>query len=131
VSSIEQEEEIATVEKNIETYTASGYNISSYEAELEYLEDKLAIYEANLTKVLTQYGKDAEFELDEDQQAKIKQWYTNAETEIEGGTLVTRSYIKALTETASDIKFANAANSEKLAEFLELLLVQCDKADEE
>ena len=125
------EEEIATVEKNIETYTASGYNISSYEAELEYLEDKLAIYEANLTKVLTQYGKDAEFELDEDQQAKIKQWYTNAETEIEGGTLVTRSYIKALTETASDIKFANAANSEKLAEFLELLLVQCDKADEE
>ena len=125
------EEEIATVEENIETYTASGYNISSYEAELAYLEDKLAIYEANLTKVLTQYGKDAEFELDEDQQAKIKQWYTNAETELEGGTLVTRSYIKALTETASDIKFAKAANSAKLAEFLELLLVQCDKADEE
>ena len=122
---------LLTFWKNIETYTASGYNISSYEAELAYLEDKLAIYEANLTKVLTQYGKDAEFELDEDQQAKIKQWYTNAETEIEGGTLVTRSYIKALTETASDIKFANAANSEKLAEFLELLLVQCDKADEE
>ena len=123
--------QLTTVEKNIETYTASGYNISSYEAELAYLEDKLAIYEANLTKVLTQYGKDAEFELDEDQQAKIKQWYTNAETEIEGGTLVTRSYIAKLTEIVDSITFANSNGKAEFLEFLDLLLEQCNKADEE
>ena len=125
------EEEIKKVEENIETYTKSGYNIATYEAELAFLEDKLAVYEKALADTLTKYNKEAEFELDEDQVAKITQWYTPAETAIEGGTIVTRSYIDLLTANANDIKFAKQENAAKLAEFLELLLVQCNKTDEE
>lgn len=123
-------EEIATVDENIETYKESGYNISTYEAEKAYLETKLAKYEQALKDLLgDEYTED--YKLDEEVQEKIDQWYTNAESEIEGGTLVTRSYIAKLTEVKNNITFANSNGLAKFEEFLELLLAQCDKADAE
>ena len=123
-------EEIATVDENIETYKESGYNISTYEAEKAYLETKLAKYEQALKGLLgDEYTED--YKLDEEVQEKIDQWYTNAESEIEGGTLVTRSYIAKLTEVKNNITFANSNGLAKFEEFLELLLAQCDKADAE
>ena len=123
-------EEIATVDENIETYKESGYNISTYEAEKAYLETKLAKYEQALKDLLgDKYTED--YKLDEEVQEKIDQWYTNAESEIEGGTLVTRSYIAKLTEVKNNITFANSNGLAKFEEFLELLLAQCDKADAE
>ncbi|MBE6131488.1 MAG: hypothetical protein E7183_07175 [Erysipelotrichaceae bacterium] len=123
-------EEIATVDENIETYKASGYNISTYEAEKAYLETKLAKYEKALKDLLGDEFSD-EYELDEEVQEKIDQWYTNAESEVEGGTLLTRSYIAKLTEVKNDITFANSNGLSRLEEFLELLLAQCDKTDAE
>ena len=123
-------EKIATVDENIETYKESGYNISTYEAEKAYLETKLAKYEQALKDLLgDEYTED--YKLDEKVQEKIDQWYTNAESEIEGGTLVTRSYIAKLTEVKNNITFANSNGLAKFEEFLELLLAQCDKADAE
>ena len=123
-------EEIAKVDENIETYKESGYNISTYEAEKAYLETKLAKYEQALKDLLgDEYTED--YKLDEEVQEKIDQWYTNAESEIEGGTLVTRSYIAKLTEVKNNITFANSNGLAKFEEFLELLLAQCDKADAE
>lgn len=123
-------EEIATVDENIETYKESGYNISTYEAEKAYLETKLAKYEQALKDLLgDEFTED--YELDEEVQEKIDQWYTNAETEIEGGTLVTRSYIAKLTEVKNNITFANSNGLARFEEFLELLLAQCDKTDAE
>ena len=123
-------EKIATVDENIETYKESGYNISTYEAEKAYLETKLAKYEQALKDLLgDEYTED--YKLDEEVQEKIDQWYTNAESEIEGGTLVTRSYIAKLTEVKNNITFANSNGLAKFEEFLELLLAQCDKADAE
>lgn len=123
-------EEIAKVDENIETYKESGYNISTYEAEKAYLETKLAKYEQVLKDLLgDEYTED--YKLDEEVQEKIDQWYTNAESEIEGGTLVTRSYIAKLTEVKNNITFANSNGLAKFEEFLELLLAQCDKADAE
>ena len=123
-------EEIATVDKNIETYKESGYNISTYEAEKAYLETKLAKYEKALKDLLGDEFTE-EYELDEEVQEKIDQWYTNAESEIEGGTLLTRSYIAKLTEVKNDITFTNSNGLARFEEFLELLLAQCDKTDAE
>ena len=122
--------EIETVEENIASYKDSGYDVSSYEAEKAELEVKLAKYEAALKEIL---GDDftEDYELDEEVSERINAWYTNAESEVEGGTLVTRSYITKLTEIMNDIAFANANNKADLVEFLELLLEQCDKADAE
>ena len=123
-------EEIATVDENIETYKASGYNISTYEAEKAYLETKLAKYEQALKDLLgDEFTED--YKLDEEVQEKIDQWYTNAESEIEGGTLLTRSYIAKLTEVKNDITFTNSNGLARFEEFLELLLAQCDKTDAE
>ena len=123
-------EEIATVDENIETYKASGYNISTYEAEKAYLETKLAKYEQALKDLLgDEFTED--YKLDEEVQEKIDQWYTNAESEIEGGTLLTRSYITKLTEVKNDITFTNSNGLARFEEFLELLLAQCDKTDAE
>ena len=123
-------EEIATIEENIETYKQSGYDISSYEAEKAEAEVKLAKYEAALKEIL---GDDfaEDYKLDEEVSEKINAWYTNAESKVEGGTLVTRSYITKLTEIMNDIAFANTNNKANLVEFLELLQEQCDKADAE
>lgn len=123
-------EEIATVDENIASYKESGYDISTYEAEKAFLETKLEKYEATLKEIL---GEDftEDYELDEDVKERIDQWYTNAETEVEGGTLVTRSYIAKLTEIMNDITFANSNSKAELVEFLELLLEQCDKVDAE
>lgn len=123
-------EEIATVDENIASYKESGYDISTYEAEKEYLNTKLAKYEQALKDLLgDKYTKD--YKLDEEVQEKIDQWYTNAETEVEGGTLVTRSYIAKLTEVKNNITFANNNGLARFEEFLELLLAQCDKTDAE
>ncbi len=123
-------EEIATVEENIESYTTSGYDISSYEAQLAFLEAKLEKYEAALQELLgDEYTED--YELDKETQEKIDKWYTNAETAVEGGTLVTRSYIAKLTEIIDEITFANASTKAEVLDFLELLEAQCDKVDEE
>ena len=123
-------EEIATVDKNIETYKASGYNISTYEAEKAYLETKLAKYEKALKDLLgDKYTED--YKLDEEVQEKIDQWYTSAESEVEGGTLLTRSYIAKLTEVKNNITFTNSNGLARFEEFLELLLAQCDKTDAE
>ena len=123
-------EEIAKVDENIASYKESGYSIATYEAEKAYLETKLAKYEKALKDLLgDKYTED--YKLDEDVQKRIDQWYTNAETAVEGGTLVTRSYVAKLTEIKNDIKFANSNSLTKLEEFLELLLAQCDKTDAE
>lgn len=123
-------EEIATVDENIETYKASGYNISTYEAEKAYLETKLAKYEKALKDLLgDKYTED--YKLDEEVQEKIDQWYTSAESEVEGGTLLTRSYIAKLTEVKNNITFTNSNGLARFEEFLELLLAQCDKTDAE
>ena len=62
---------------------------------------------------------------------RIDAWYTNAESKVEGGTIVTRSYIEKLTEIMNNITFADANNKTQLVEFLSLLLEQCEKADAE
>ena len=121
---------IAEVDKNIDSYTQSGYDVSSYEAEKAYLETKLEKYEAVLKDILgDEFAED--YKLEEDVQEKIDQWYTNAETTVEGGTLVTRSYIAKLTEIVDSITFANSNGKAEFLEFLDLLLEQCNKADEE
>ena len=123
-------EKIKTVDENIKSYKESGYDISSYEAEKAQLEIKLAKYEETLKALV---GEDYEegYELDAEVKERIDAWYTNAETEVEGGTLVTRSYIAKLTEVMNNITFKDANNKAELVEFLELLLEQCDKADAE
>ena len=121
---------IAEVDKNIDSYTQSGYDVSSYEAEKAYLETKLEKYEALLKDILgDEFAED--YKLEEDVQEKIDQWYTNAESTVEGGTLVTRSYIAKLTEIVDSITFANSNGKAEFLEFLDLLLEQCNKADEE
>lgn len=123
-------EKIKTVEENIASYKESGYDVSAYEAEKAQLEAKLEKYETALKALV---GEDYEegYELDEEVKERIDQWYTNAEKEVEGGTLVTRSYITKLTEIMNNITFADANDKAELVEFLELLLEQCDKADAE
>ena len=71
------------------------------------------------------------YELDAEVKERIDAWYTNAESKVEGGTLVTRSYISKLTEIMNNITFADANNKTQLVEFLSLLLEQCEKADAE
>ena len=123
-------EKIKTVDKNIDSYKESGYDISSYEAEKAGLEVKLAKYEEAL-KALVGEEYEEGYELDTEVKERIDQWYTNAEKEVEGGTLVTRSYITKLTEIMNNITFADANNKAELVEFLSLLLEQCEKADAE
>ncbi len=120
---------IDEAQKNIDTYKESGYNTSSYQAELEYHEGRKAHYESLLKEVLAKYGKEEDYKLDDDATAKITQWYTNVEKEFEEGTLVTRSYIKVLTENLSKFNFENSENVNRLTEFLEILEEQCDKED--
>ena len=50
------------------------------------------------------------------------------ETELEGGTLVTRKYIEAIKQIIAD-NAIEYGEIDKLAEFLDLLKEQCDKAD--
>lgn len=123
-------EEIATVEESIASYKESGYDVSSYEAEKAFKEAKLEKYVAVLKEILGEEFTE-DYALEEDVQEKIDQWYTNAETAVEGGTLVTRSYITKLNEIVNDITFANNNGKAEFLEFLDLLLEQCDKADEE
>ena len=123
-------EKIKTVDENIKSYKESGYDISSYEAEKAQLEIKLAKYEEAL-KALVGEEYEEGYELDAEVKERIDAWYTNAESKVEGGTLVTRSYIEKLTEIMNNITFADANNKTQLVEFLSLLLEQCEKADAE
>ncbi len=126
-----EQKAIDEAKKNIETYTQSGYNTSTYEAELAFHENRKAHYDTLLKEVLTKYDKDEDYALDDEAKTRIEQWYTPVETEFEEGTLVTRSYIKVLTDNASKFSFDNSENMNRLTEFLEILLEQCDKEDAE
>lgn len=124
-------DEIKTVQSNIDTYSASGYNVSSYEAEKAFLEYKLSGFQSTLDKVLAKYEKESDYELDAEATARLNQWYTPAETEIEGGTLVTEGYLETLNNTINDFKFENKANVEKLKEFIVILKEECDRQNAE
>lgn len=124
-----EQESIDDAKENIQTYTESGYNTATYEAELAYHQNRKDHYVTLLKEVLNKYGKDEDYTLDEEATARIEQWYTPVETEFEEGTLVTRSYINTLTNTISKFSFDHSENVNRFTEFLEILLEQCDKED--
>lgn len=120
---------IDEAKKNIDSYLESGYNTATYEAELAFLEDKIAGLKTKLQEVLTKYNKDADYKLDEETVKNIEKWYTPAETEIEGGTIVTRSYIKLLNDNIASFTFDDASKVDALKDFLEVLEAECDRQD--
>ena len=120
--------EIDELDKTIDTYLESGYDVSSQEAQRAYLEYKLEKYEALLDEVCEKYSLESDYELDDEVQAIMKDLYTPVETELEGGTLVTRKYIEAIKQIIAD-NAIEYGEIDKLAEFLDLLKEQCDKAD--
>lgn len=122
---------IETADKNINDYLSKGYDVSSYRAEKAEQETKKAKAEKELKEVLAKYGKAEDYKLDDEAKAKIEAWYTAAEKAVEGGTVVTRSYIKALSDTATNFKNKPESFDARFADFLEILADECTKKENE
>lgn len=116
---------IDTADKNIADYESKGYDVTSYKAEKAEAESKKATYVAELVAL----GKEADYTLEAEVKAKIDAWYTPAEKAIEGGTLVSESYLAAFNTTKPN--FTNANGSTRFAEFLTMLDAEIKKANEE
>lgn len=122
-------EAVDAAKKNIDTYKASGYNIKGYEAALDLANAKLEKYTAELETVLAKYGHEKDYTLDEDASARIKAYYTAAESAIEGGTLLTKAYVKEMNTQLANYKFVNEDAKAKFADFLVLLAEECERQD--
>lgn len=115
-----------TAKENLETYSAQGYNVSSYEAAVKTAEADLAKAEAEVTAL----GLALDYELDEDAKERIDAWYTNAETTVDGGTLVTRYYLNTIDVNKLEIN-SSVISKETFSNYFELVIAECDKADNE
>ena len=129
----ESKKAVETAKSNIESYAKNGYNTSSYEAQKALAEEKVTKYQAAYDALLAELGLDKDYTLDTEANTRITKWYSDAETKVESGTLVTREYIRLMKESLNKLGFD--ANSKYTATsfnaFLDLLIAACDDADNE
>ncbi len=124
---------VETAQTNIDTYSKNGYNTSSYQATKALNEKKVARYQAEWDALLKELNLKSDYTIPTDVQTKIDKWYTSAQSDIEGGTLVTRSYIAKMQSILSNINFDSNGKTNKtnFEEFLGLLIEACDDSDAE
>lgn len=122
----EAKEALETAKTNVETYSANGYNVASYQAAQKAAEDELAKAEAEVKAL----GLELDYKLDEDAQKRIDTWYTAAEKTVDGGTLVTRYYLNTIDTNKLTIN-SKVVTKDMYANYLELVIAECDKADNE
>ena len=128
------QEAVDAAQKSIDEYSASGFVIASYEAQLKLAKQKLAKYQDEEKALLKELGLEEDYKLSDEANAKLKAWYTPAEKKIEEGTLVTEEYVKQLEENlaANKFNFTDKTQGDELQKYLDILkdeIVRQNKED--
>lgn len=126
-------DEVKSAQDNIDSYSKQGYRTTSYEAAKAYAENKVAKYQAEWDELVKSLGLASDYEIPTDVSLKLETWYDNAEKAVEGGTIVTRSYIKTMQETFDKVSFTSNTklNKDEFSRFIQVLIEACDKSDAE
>ena len=124
------ESEIASTESTISQYQQYGYDISSYEAQLETSKKKLAKLQEEQKALLKELNLAEDYELDDATSKKLSTWYAKAEQNIEQGTLVSKAYVAIFQDTMSKFNFkASTMNADRFNEFISILKDECLNAE--